>query len=190
MPYVCLVRHGQSFGNAHKVFSGSSEDHELTPLGVSQAEKAGRQLAGYSFDEIHSSALTRAIATAQIIKMSSIYPPKNWYISAALNERFYGVVSGKNRELVEKQFGKEKTQLWSTTLNGAPPGGQNLFQVYSQVKEYYKKAIEPKLATDNILIVSHMHITRSLMVLLEDLPISQIFEIDTIKNAQPILYEF
>ena len=190
MPYVCLVRHGQSFGNKHSLYSGRSEDHELTPLGVTQAETAGEQLAGYKFDEIHTSNLTRAIATAQIIKMKSLYPPQKWFISESLNERFYGKVSGLERSIVEKEFGLTTVASWSNTLNAAPPSGQNLFQVFSQVKEYFRKELEPKIGHENLLIVSHMHITRSMMILLEGLPIAAMTSDEKIKNAEPILYEF
>ncbi len=68
-----LIRHGQSMGNAgyDKTDLTLKEENDpyLTPLGVTQAEKAGEALAKIQFDAVYSSALLRAVRTAtEIIK--------------------------------------------------------------------------------------------------------------------------
>ena len=65
-----LLRHGQSYFNLH--FNATHvdpgiEDPELTPLGLEQAGKAARQLAGAALTRIIISPYTRALQTAQPI---------------------------------------------------------------------------------------------------------------------------
>ncbi|MBE6770793.1 MAG: histidine phosphatase family protein [Ruminococcaceae bacterium] len=68
-----LIRHGQSMGNAgydkENLTLKESNDPYLTKLGISQAQKAGNALSGINFDAVYSSALLRAVQTAnEIIK--------------------------------------------------------------------------------------------------------------------------
>lgn len=68
-----LIRHGQSHGNAgygrDDITLKESNDPYLTALGVSQAEKLGAFLSDTNFDAVYSSALLRAVQTAnEVIK--------------------------------------------------------------------------------------------------------------------------
>ena len=64
MPTLVLIRHGESTWNLENRFTGWT-DVELTPLGVQQAQQAGRLLKaeGYEFDIAYTSVLKRAIWT-------------------------------------------------------------------------------------------------------------------------------
>lgn len=68
-----LIRHGQSRGNAgygrDDITLKESNDPYLTELGVSQAKKLGGFLSDTQFDAVYSSALLRAVQTAnEVIK--------------------------------------------------------------------------------------------------------------------------
>ncbi len=68
-----LIRHGQSRGNAgygrDDITLKESNDPYLTELGISQAEKLGDFLSDTQFDAVYSSALLRAVQTAnEVIK--------------------------------------------------------------------------------------------------------------------------
>ena len=64
MTQLVLIRHGQSTWNLDNRFTGWV-DVELTPLGVEQAQTAGRRLkaAGFDFDIAYTSVLKRAVWT-------------------------------------------------------------------------------------------------------------------------------
>jgi broad specificity phosphatase PhoE len=61
-----FVRHGESEGNAARVFTGQT-DSPLTERGRQQAEAVGLELAKVKFDRIVSSDLSRTRDTAEVI---------------------------------------------------------------------------------------------------------------------------
>lgn len=60
---IYFVRHGQSFGNQHRIFLGHT-DKDLTDMGRLQAAKTAERLADVDFAAIYSSDLMRAYNTA------------------------------------------------------------------------------------------------------------------------------
>jgi hypothetical protein len=93
-PYqLVLIRHGESEWNLQNRFTGWT-DVGLTGRGRQQARRAGNILAarGYSFDVVHTSLLSRAIRTADLLlaRMGLAWLPvvKHW----RLNERHYGAL--------------------------------------------------------------------------------------------------
>lgn len=61
-----LVRHGESEGNAARIFTGQT-DSPLTARGRQQAETVAKELAAVKFDRIVSSDLSRTRDTARVI---------------------------------------------------------------------------------------------------------------------------
>jgi 2,3-bisphosphoglycerate-dependent phosphoglycerate mutase len=92
---LVLLRHGESTANAEDVFGGWL-DFPLTNRGRDQAAAAGRMLrdAGIEPGAVHTSLLTRAIDTADILvaEACSATPPirRSW----RLNERPLRCVAG------------------------------------------------------------------------------------------------
>ena len=64
MTTIYLIRHGESIGNAARIYLGHT-DLDLTELGYSQAEQTARKLADVKFSAIYSSDLKRAMHTAE-----------------------------------------------------------------------------------------------------------------------------
>ncbi len=60
---IFLVRHGQSLGNASRVFLGHT-DKDLSPLGYRQAERTALFMENERIDAVYSSDLIRAYNTA------------------------------------------------------------------------------------------------------------------------------
>jgi broad specificity phosphatase PhoE len=64
---LLLARHGQSLFNLDHVVNGDPErDRGLSPLGLSEGEKLGRQLAGVAIDLCITSRFLRAQQTAAL----------------------------------------------------------------------------------------------------------------------------
>ena len=89
---LVLVRHGESVANRDNVYTGWN-DVPLSKKGIAQAKNAGlkvEKIAEFAPTHIHTSVLSRAIMTANIIAdvCSFLYLPitKTW----RLNERHYG----------------------------------------------------------------------------------------------------
>lgn len=188
MTMVCLVRHGESEGNIQNKYSGNF-DHSLTFFGVNQAENCGVKLARYSFDITYSSLLSRAIATTQLIINNNLEGCNDWRRTAILNERGYGVAENKNQEELLTIFSKPVIDAWHQRLNAAPPSGETIFSVYKRCLDFYNTELISQIFEKNILIVAHAGVIKCLMNIIEDKPIGDVIGM-TVKNAEPIVYEF
>lgn len=188
MSIICLVRHGESEGNAADKYSGSY-DHELTHRGVNQAEKCGIKLQNYEFDVVYSSFLSRAIATAQLILNENIKGCEDWRRLELINERRFGLAENKSKKELIKLYSNDVMQTWHSKLNSAPPQGETIFNLYKRVLEFYETEIVDKIGGKNILVVAHAGVIKCLMTIIEDKKMVDIPKI-TVQNATPIVYEF
>ena len=123
MHKLVLIRHGESTWNLENRFTGWT-DVDLTPLGVQQAQQAGRLLMadGFGFDVAYTSVLKRAIWTLwhTLDQMDRTWLPvvNDW----RLNERHYGALQGLNKAETAKQYGDAQVLLWRRSYDTPPPG--------------------------------------------------------------------
>lgn len=111
---LVLVRHGESIANANNTYTGW-DDVALSPLGIKQAQQAGYKLKkvdNFLPTAIHTSVLSRAIVTANIIAdiCNFLYLPiyKTW----RLNERHYGALRGMNKQISKRVYGTKQVLSW------------------------------------------------------------------------------
>ena len=123
MPSILfLLRHGQSTWNELNLFTGW-HDVPLTPRGVAEATAAGTTMAaaGLTFDEAHTSLLTRAIETNRLalaaMGASDIPVHRDW----RLNERHYGALQGLDKKETTARHGEAQTTLWRRSFDVPPP---------------------------------------------------------------------
>ena len=104
MNNLILIRHGQSFWNKEKRFTGWA-DIDLTEHGKSEAKWAGQLIKELrlEFDNYFTSVQKRAIHTIEIIL--DILNKKNSEIKKAweFNERHYGALTGLNKDEMMKK---------------------------------------------------------------------------------------
>ena len=189
--YLVLVRHGQSEWNEKNLFTGW-KDPKLTPRGVDEAIKAGKELkeAGYSFDKMFTSDLFRAQDTGRIIleqmNLASIEVIKD----VSLNERNYGDLAGLNKDEARKEWGEDQVHIWRRSFDVPPPGGESLKDTADRVLPYFKDNIIPELIQGlNILVAAHGNSLRALVMELEEISSEEIVELE-ISTGVPLIYKF
>ena len=187
--YLVLVRHGQSLWNAKNLFTGW-ENPGLTDKGRDEAKKAGRLLGerGIEVQACFTSMLARAQDTLDIMleEMACSAPVEK---SAALNERDYGKLTGKNKKKAEEEYGAEKIALWRRSYSVAPPGGESLEDTKKRVLPYAEDSIFPVLKEKNVLVAAHGNSLRALIMHLEGLTPEQVLTRE-IATGQPLVYEY
>ncbi|MGH3144887.1 MAG: histidine phosphatase family protein [Rubrobacter sp.] len=120
---LLLVRHGESTANARGIWQGRME-FPLSEEGRRQAALAGRALARDPFDGLYSSPLSRALETAEEIRLGTGFPGEVVSLGG-LSERRGGILEGhtwteqeaRNPELARKFLSIPEEERW--TLVGA-----------------------------------------------------------------------
>lgn len=169
MSYLILVRHGESLWNEKGLWTGLT-DVSLSQKGIEEAKKAGEKLKDFSIDIAYTSPLKRAKETLYEIKNALGLSNLQSFENQALNERDYGVFTGKNKWKIQKEVGNEQFQKIRRGWDVPIKNGETLRDVYSRVVPHFESEILPKLKSGkNILIVAHGNSLRALVKCLEDI---------------------
>lgn len=212
---LVLLRHAESEWNAKGLFAGWA-DVPLAANGRQEASSAGRMMAeaGLLPDVVHTSVLTRAIASANIVldTLGRSWLPvrRSW----RLNERHYGALQGRDKAEVRERFGDEQYMLWRRSYDvppppiadddpasqagdpryaGLPPGlaprTECLRDVVARLLPYWHDAIVPDLAAGRcVLVVAHGNSLRALIKHLDRIGDAAITELN-IPTGIPLVYE-
>lgn len=187
MALLILLRHGESQWNKENRFTGWI-DVDLSDRGIEEARAAGRLLRNISFDVVFTSALRRAIRTAEIVLEEVGRKDIPLIKDAALNERHYGDLQGLNKDDVARRYGEEQFKLWRRSYDIAPPNGESLKMTQERVLPYYQREILPLLKRgNNVLIVAHGNSLRALVMALEKLTPEEIVAVN-IPTGIPFAY--
>jgi 2,3-bisphosphoglycerate-dependent phosphoglycerate mutase len=186
---LVLVRHGESEWNAKNLFTGW-KNPDLTPKGVEEARRAGRQLRERDilFSIGFTSALLRAQHTLDLIfeelGQANVWKVKN----RALNERHYGDLSGLNKDEAREKWGEEQVRLWRRSYDIPPPGGESLKDTVARVVPFYCQYIlPPVLRGERVLVAAHGNSLRALMMVLEGMSPEQIPQVE-LATGVPVIY--
>jgi len=215
MHKLVLIRHGESTWNLENRFTGWT-DVALTPLGVQQAQLAGRLLTaeGYEFDVAYTSVLRRAIWTLwhALDQMDRTWLPviNDW----RLNERHYGALQGLNKGETAKKFGDEQVLIWRRSYDTPPPAldasdprsersdaryaklnptdvplTECLKDTVARVLPWWNDTLAPALrGGQRVLVVAHANSIRALVKYLDGVSDADIVGLN-IPNGIPLVYE-
>lgn len=152
MTRVYLARHGRTALNAEGRLRGLS-DPPLDEVGFAEAERLADVLTPKHPTAVISSALQRAVATAQAIGTAAGVPVT---IDARLNDRDYGPMTGLRRDEVEHRYG-------SVDL---APGVEPLTVLADRAREaFFELAAE--FGPGPLVMVSHDAFNRALLAQLD-----------------------
>ncbi len=207
MNNLILVRHGQSFWNRERRFTGWA-DIGLTNQGKNEAKYAGQLIKNLNinFDTFFSSKLKRATNTMEII-LKILNINSNKVIKAKeLNERHYGGLTSLNKDETIKKYGKKQVHIWRRSFDIPPPPlekdhpfknkikssilSESLKDTFERVTPYYKKKVEPLLKKNkNILIVFHGNSCRAMLKNILNISNKKITKLE-IPTGNPLMIKF
>ncbi|MGI0491685.1 2,3-bisphosphoglycerate-dependent phosphoglycerate mutase [Alkalinema pantanalense CENA528] len=217
MATLILIRHGQSTWNAANKFTGWV-DVPLSKLGRLEATQAAYKLRQYKIDVCFTSLLIRAIETAviclteypeicagksPILKHTADDPDwHGWnqyegdpvdelpiFLSAALDERYYGDLQGLNKTKTTEKYGAEQVNIWRRSFATRPPAGESLQDTLERTLPYFQSRILTHLTQgENVLVAAHGNSLRSIIMYLDRLDESAITNLE-LATGIPIVYE-
>ncbi len=177
MGHLILVRHGKSEWNKTGQWTGWT-DVDLAEEGITEAKRAAGALTDIDIHVAHVSELKRAKQTLEHIKqhLGREIETKS---HAALNERHYGIYTGKNKWQVKEEIGDEKFHALRRGWDVKIPEGESLKDVYTRVIPYFEKHIEPLVhAGKNVLVVAHGNSLRALVKHLENVSDAAVCDVE------------
>jgi 2,3-bisphosphoglycerate-dependent phosphoglycerate mutase len=212
---LLLLRHGQSTWNLENLFTGWI-DVDLSPLGVEEAQEAGRLIKaeGIDFDIAFTSVLKRAIRTLWFVldEMDLMWLPveRSWQ----LNERHYGALQGLDKAQTVEKHGAEQVKIWRRSYDIPPPplswddpmhprfqrryaavpptdlpAAESLKDTLARVLPYWEARIAPELlAGRNVIVAAHGNSLRALVKMLDGISDRDIVELN-IPTGVPLLYQ-
>ncbi len=214
MPYLALLRHGQSQWNLENRFTGW-HDVNLTLLGEEQARKSGLLLSQSEvvFARAFASMQTRAIRTLWLAleAMDACWLPeeKSW----RLNERHYGALTGLDKTETIAKYGEEQVRIWRRSYDIPPPpqdvndpshprfdpryshvaredlpDGESLAMTLARVLPYWEEAVAPRLYQENVIVSAHGNSLRAIVKHLFSLDNIQVMDVE-IPTGNPLLIE-
>lgn len=207
MNNLILVRHGQSFWNKERRFTGWA-DIDLTEKGKLEAENAGKLIKSLNieFNFCFTSKLKRAINSSRIIL--DIINTKNIKVikTDSLNERHYGGLTSLNKDDTIKKYGLKQVKIWRRSYETSPPPmeqdhpyknkidssilSESLKDTFERVVPYFEKNIKPLLMNNkNILVVFHGNSIRALLMEIFNISKEKISDFE-IPTGNPLLIQF
>ena len=213
--YLILLRHGESMWNKANLFTGWV-DVPLSPGGIEEALKAGKELANYDIDVVFNSTLVRATMTTMLAlsehpskktpiiqhqegsleEWGKIYSEKTLeeiipvFKADALNERMYGALQGLNKKETAEKFGADVVHKWRRGYRDQPPEGESLELTLKRTLPYFESTVEPALKSGKTVLVSaHGNSLRSIVKYLDNLDEEGILRCE-IPTGIPLIYTF
>ena len=174
---IYLFRHGESFFNRAKEFTGW-KDSKLTAERKGNARKVAQKLKNKKIDLAFQTRLSRSRETMkEVLK----YHPecRKVIVDDRMIERSYGKFQGKKHSTIVKKYGQKQFDIWHRSYTVAPPGGESIQMVEKRVKSFIKDLLRKmKKEKINVAISAHGNSMRPFRRYFEHLTIKQMMRLE------------
>ena len=170
---IDMIRHGEPQGGTR--FRGYL-DHPLSEAGFQQMRDA---VAGYSnksgdWDLICSSPLKRCCEFAEELSIEQNIPLQ---VVEQLKEISFGDWQGKTYAEVEQDTPGAVAKFFADPVENPIPGSENIYAFNSRVHKVFQEVVAANPG-GKILLVGHGAVIRSILNLMLDIPMNNIFRIE------------
>jgi 2,3-bisphosphoglycerate-dependent phosphoglycerate mutase len=155
---VLLLRHGESADPS--VFHGAESDVDLSEKGRRQAEAIAAQMVAFSPVVVVSSAMRRALRTAEPISRSCGVSLR---IEPQLHERGVGMLEGTPNNLAEGPWPETVLRWTAGDTAYATPGAESFDDVRNRVLPIWER-VATELDNSTYVIVAHGVVIRVLLL--------------------------
>ncbi len=138
--YIYLFRHGESYFNQSKRFTGWV-DSGLTKRGIKSAKIIARKLKDKRIDVTYHTRLSRSKDTLkEVLKFHS--ECLKLIKDDRMIERSYGRLQRKYHKSIIEKHGKKQFDIWHRSYDVPPPGGESIKMVEKRVKSFIKDLLK------------------------------------------------
>lgn len=177
---IYLVRHGQTAANRGDIFAGRTQE-PLHPEGIAQMHDVGSRLAGSTLTRIFCGPLTRTMQSAGIVGQFLSVPVQS---EEALTEINIPHWDGLTKDSIRKAFGPQYPTWLNDPADFRVQGCETILDVQNRAVAFLEKLFT-EYRGENLLVVSHLIVIRTLLLHYLDRPVSEFRNIK-VGNAQLI----
>lgn len=167
---IYLIRHGEIETNGQKRYIGVI-DLPLNINGIAQAMELKTFFQDVSLGKIYCSDLQRAVQTAEIIAERKFTQIEK---CSELREINMGNWEGKSFRQIKEKFPKEYYARLDEIENFKPNGGESFKECQLRAMNIFSRIA--KADSENIIIIAHAGINRSIIASLLGVPLKNIFK--------------
>ncbi len=161
---ITLVRHAEVAEEYQGRYNGHI-DISLSKKGKEDAKGLAKKLKHIAFDKVYCSDLLRAKET-----LSAFNVDKEIIYTERLREKSWGRHEGKSfHEIVESGIEYKNFEQWINAL-----GGEDIENYTQRLKEYFYETIL-KQNVENILIVTHSGVIKTLLSIIKNISLEEAF---------------
>lgn len=201
--YLVLMRHGHSFANAaikqggdshFYSITGSDDRVELDEVGKLEMACAAGVLSGlfpsqHALANIWTSSFRRVTQSEQIISAKLGYQPRCDQ-DPRLAKRSYGEFWNLSYRGVEELYPEEhKRYLSEGKLQYRPPGGENYYDLFARVDQFFEQKL--RSVRGNTLVLTHSVVFLALQRRLDglsDAAVWSCYEAESVRNGSAVFY--
>ena len=180
-----FIRHGETNWNAIRRVQGQMES-QLTALGKRQAEELADQLQTYSINQVYCSSSVRTRETADILFRASQLPIK---YQDNLREIHLGPWEGNLYDDLAQQNPEQFHNFWNEPHQFSLAGAESFWQLQQRGVDAVREIVEQPTGND-IAIVSHGALIKSILCHFENRPLSMLWEPPKMHNCAHSIMEF
>jgi 2,3-bisphosphoglycerate-dependent phosphoglycerate mutase len=184
--YIYLFRHGKTYFNESKRFTGWLNSG-LTLEGLKNSKVVAKKLKN---KEIHVAFQTKLSRSKDSLKEVLKFHPecKKIITDNRVIERSYGDLEGKYHKTVISEFGKRQFDVWHRSYDTPPSNGESIKMVEKRVNSFIKyliKYIEKNKV--NVVISAHGNSMRPFRRYFEKLTVEKMM---TLENPYNDYFEY
>jgi len=151
---IYLFRHGQTYYNRRKIFTGW-KDSALTPKGIQDAKRVAVKLKNKRIDVAFQTRMSRSKETLKYVL--NCHPECRKVITDdRMIERSYGKLEGRSHRAFIKRHGKKLFDAYHRSYGISPPNGESIRAVEKRVSSFIKDLVKMmKKEKVNVAISAH-----------------------------------
>lgn len=188
MAKLIIVRHHESEWNKTGQWTGIRDRH-LTEYGFQKSAEMGLLIKDMQIDAAFASMQVRSIETLSCMLEALNLCHVETVHASALNERDYGDYTGKDKWQMHDLLGEDEWNKVRREWDYPVPHGETLRMVYDRIVPFYLEHIVPLVTNGkNVLMVSHGNAIRALVKYIENIPDSEVVNIEMLFGGV-LIYE-
>ncbi|MDC7219819.1 MAG: histidine phosphatase family protein [Spirochaetales bacterium] len=183
---VYLVRHGKTEWNRDKKFQGR-KNSPLLEEGKEQARLLGQRLAGKTFAGYYCSPLPRTCETASLV-----VPGRDFTREEAFAEIHLGILEGEGYGHIRPEIKPIVDQFWYSpqSFDKSLTGGEDFEDIRHRSVNRLEELVKQYSEKDEILIVSHGALLKSVINHYEEKPVKDFWEPPFLQPASLTVISF